>query len=312
LGDLLIFSNLTGASQDFSLNCVGNTGFNGLQIVSSPGASIGIQFWLDQGNGYDLHTPAPVNLKAGVVAQTNWNTFITGYQGGNYINVYSNLIYSAGGTVNPLSVTVSGESWSQPCYFGSGDPNQVGDSDLAGGSVLAVGSTDAYIGITNIPYSQYDIYVYLANEPSGNQGTCTIGSSSTGYYTLFVGDPNVLNGDTSSEWITLTATNAIYADYLEFTNLTGSSQTIKLTVPSNGGINGFQIVSAAAVPPSPVKLSISYANGNVTLSWSNPAYELESASIVNGHYTVVTGAASPYTVPASGGQTFYRLYKNSQ
>jgi len=309
-GDVLVFSNLSGSGQQIVLNgnnpTVGydNVGINGIQIVSSTGQSIGIQLWLDDGSTYRqvVHTPPPVNLKAGVasVAQTNWNSIITDYQGSGFTSTYTNLIDSTGATINSLFATVSGWAWSQATIFDSSDPNQVGDSDLGSGTVLAEGATHAHVGITNIPYSQYNLYVYLCVDNQGNSGQCTIGSTVDNYTTASVGGGYV----STSQWTTITNTGD-FADYLVFTNLTGSSQLIDLYVPSNGGINGFQIVQTGIVAPIP--LHVSYAAGNVTLTWADPSFSLQSATNVNGPYTTIVGATSGYTEPVSGTQKFYRL-----
>lgn len=65
-----------------------------------------------------------------------------------------------------------------------------------------------------------------------------------------------------------------------------------------------QVVSAA---PAPEPLNISATGGNVTLTWSNPAFTLQAAPNATGTYTNVPGAASPYTVTASGAARFFRL-----
>lgn len=65
-----------------------------------------------------------------------------------------------------------------------------------------------------------------------------------------------------------------------------------------------EVVSAA---PTPENLNISAGSGNITLTWSNPAFTLQAAPNVTGTYTNVTGATSPYVVPASGAARFFRL-----
>jgi hypothetical protein len=57
----------------------------------------------------------------------------------------------------------------------------------------------------------------------------------------------------------------------------------------------------------PIPLQISLAGGNVTLTWANPAFKLYSASTVNGTYTEVVGATSPYSTPISGNERYFRL-----
>jgi hypothetical protein len=58
---------------------------------------------------------------------------------------------------------------------------------------------------------------------------------------------------------------------------------------------------------SPIPLQISVAGGDVTLTWANPAFKLYSASTVNGTYTEVIGATSPYSTPISGTERYFRL-----
>jgi hypothetical protein len=61
------------------------------------------------------------------------------------------------------------------------------------------------------------------------------------------------------------------------------------------------------VAPSQIRLNVSYAAGNVTLTWADPSFSLQSATNVNGPYTTIVGATSGYTQSVSGTQKFYRL-----
>jgi hypothetical protein len=56
--------------------------------------------------------------------------------------------------------------------------------------------------------------------------------------------------------------------------------------------------------PSPLKIQPS--GGNVVLTWSYP-FNLLTASDVTGPWTVVTGAATGYSTPATAGAQFFRL-----
>lgn len=65
------------------------------------------------------------------------------------------------------------------------------------------------------------------------------------------------------------------------------------------------ITFAVAQPPG---LSISVSGSNVILSWPGLGFTLQSASAVNGPYTDVTGATSPYSYDtSSGNQAYFRL-----
>jgi hypothetical protein len=56
-------------------------------------------------------------------------------------------------------------------------------------------------------------------------------------------------------------------------------------------------------------LYISQVGTNVVLTWSDASYSLQSAPLVTGTYTNVTGAVSPYTTPITGSQRYFRLVK---
>lgn len=62
-----------------------------------------------------------------------------------------------------------------------------------------------------------------------------------------------------------------------------------------------------AVAPTPIPLNIEPEGQDVVLTWTNPAFTLQSAPAPDGEYTDVPDAASPYTVPASEDQQYYRL-----
>lgn len=66
-------------------------------------------------------------------------------------------------------------------------------------------------------------------------------------------------------------------------------------------------VEVESAAPAAESLGISSSSGNVTLTWANPAFSLQAAPNVTGTYTNVTGATSPYTVPASGNARYFRL-----
>jgi hypothetical protein len=58
-----------------------------------------------------------------------------------------------------------------------------------------------------------------------------------------------------------------------------------------------------------VGLTIQPSGTNVVVSWTDPQsfFSLQSAPLVNGYYTNVPGAASPYSHPAAGAPAFFKL-----
>jgi len=61
--------------------------------------------------------------------------------------------------------------------------------------------------------------------------------------------------------------------------------------------------------PSPIPLNAVFSGGNVTFTWSDSSFNLQSAVNVTGPYTTISGASSGFiTNTASGKTMFFRLY----
>jgi hypothetical protein len=75
-----------------------------------------------------------------------------------------------------------------------------------------------------------------------------------------------------------------------------------MTVAGNSSFQTYTDVSGSS---NNGDLTIQESNGSLVLSWSQGT--LQSATSVTGPYAPVNGAQSPYTVPVSGPQQFYRV-----
>ena len=62
------------------------------------------------------------------------------------------------------------------------------------------------------------------------------------------------------------------------------------------------------VPILPI-LNISLSGANVVLTWSDASFSLQSATIVTGPYTTITGAVSGFTTNTALAEMFFRLYR---
>ncbi len=62
-----------------------------------------------------------------------------------------------------------------------------------------------------------------------------------------------------------------------------------------------------ATAPQSEPLKAELMDGNLVLTWTNPAFSLQTASEVAGIYTTIADATSPYTNSISGGPMFFRL-----
>lgn len=77
---------------------------------------------------------------------------------------------------------------------------------------------------------------------------------------------------------------------------------------TTGGNNAYGDGEVFAIAPSQaVMLNYTVQNGQVTFTWGGAPYYLQSAPAVNGTYTNITGASSPYTIAVTNGTQFFRL-----
>jgi hypothetical protein len=78
-----------------------------------------------------------------------------------------------------------------------------------------------------------------------------------------------------------------------------------------GTVFGLNISSftGSSPGPTPIPLNIQISGTNVILTWHDPAsvFSLQAASTVNGLYTNVPGAASPFTNAIGSSPKFFRL-----
>jgi len=82
--------------------------------------------------------------------------------------------------------------------------------------------------------------------------------------------------------------------------------TLYGTTALGGGYDGNVYALNLSASPS-VSLSAQLIAGNLLLSWTNSAFSLQASPGLNGSFTNVPNATSPYTVPAIATEQFFRL-----
>jgi uncharacterized repeat protein (TIGR03803 family) len=85
--------------------------------------------------------------------------------------------------------------------------------------------------------------------------------------------------------------------------LYGTTQTSDYTF-GDGTVFGWNVTGLAPT------LNIAFSGGQVTLSWNNTAFSLQSTTNLAGVYTNVPNATSPYTTTTTARQQFFRLQEN--
>lgn len=108
----------------------------------------------------------------------------------------------------------------------------------------------------------------------------------------------------ASGTITWSAVDSVYA-YPRFDAFAIRPNSLE-TVADSFTITRFT-VEVVDGTPTQIPLNITSSGGNVTLTWTNPAFTLQAAPSVTGTYTNVTSATSPYTISAGEARKFFRL-----
>ena len=70
---------------------------------------------------------------------------------------------------------------------------------------------------------------------------------------------------------------------------------------------GTSLADVATIPALSQTLISQVINGELILSWSEPLFALQSASVVTGPYTTIPGATSPYTNSPTASEKYFRL-----
>ena len=102
---------------------------------------------------------------------------------------------------------------------------------------------------------------------------------------------NALDNQAQPIWIRVVA--------LDLSTGSGSRDTF--------GIDNFRLNYQASSNVAPIPLGIELIGTNAVLTWSNPSFNLQAAPLVQGAYTNVPGATSPYTNPIVAPQQYFRL-----
>lgn len=172
----------------------------------------------------------PVSGSAGVVSVTNWN--LTG-DGGSADLKYSDAT-SSGAT---LTLAGGFGAWG---IGGVSSPDGDGSTNKAifDGYYNSLGST---LTIGNIPFAEYDVYVYFSADVDGRTGTLSDGATTYSFKTMGIAataGSNAIFTQTND-----TGTGNPSADYAVFSGLSGSSKTFTIANASDGmGFAGIQIV----------------------------------------------------------------------
>lgn len=279
--------------------------------ATSPTAAISVQF---QGNSGSL-TLAPSQV-AGVVPHANWNidTNATGV-------ISTNLVDSTG---TPTGATIE-VTYANGQYHSSDATTTADDVLMSGGFWSGAGFT---VNATGIPYSNYNVYVYMLNDNNPNRRYGLTLDDQTYWGGVFNG--NIYNAPPftpDTQTTELPSGTQMQADLVEFGQVTGSSFTITGQTPDGTvAMMGLEIVNPAAGPAlaQPIDVApsgeIIYQGDPVTLTeypyGATPlSYQWETDNGTGGTLHAISGATnstlSVNTSSLSGNYSYQVIVSNA-
>ena len=160
------------------------------------------------------------------------------------------------------------------------------------------------ISLDQIPYSDYDLYVYFSSDVANREGSITDGSST--YYFSTVGGPSIAGANAAFSLGTATSPtdpndgdagdgDDPLANYVVFSDLGGATQLVTSDILNYGGIAGFQVVADSnAVTLTGETMTVL---GDLALaSGSTVSFNIASSNVndhidIGGAFSVTDGVA---------------------
>ena len=206
----------------------------------------------------DWGTVSGAGSYAGVVSANNWNNSWPG-------NPTSNLMDNSG-TATTLDLAYSSfNTWHIQGSHPGADADGSFNRELLNGYLNAGPAawgppvTNSSVTLSQVPYAQYDVYVYFSSDTAGRIGSITDGT--TKYYFSTLG-PGAISGVNAALTQT-TDTGGLFplASYAKFSGETAASLTFTCDALGGNdqwlGIAGFQVVAV----PEPGTLALAAIGG---------------------------------------------------
>ena len=249
---------------------------------------------------------------AGVVPLVNWNN-VTGAGGTDL------ALTDATGTPSTATLTVNGPGTYST--IGTTITPTPGDETMNTGFIYSNGTTPVTVTVNNVPYTQYDVYVYELNDAGGRVETTTLGSTSYYNSSATPNDASHIDGNTTTAYkysrigSTTAGSPTSGGDYVKFAKVTGTSFSFSYSAPGNGYLNGFQIVeNTSTAPDSPTNPVATPGNNSVALSWTGVAdattYSVLRGTTSGGETVLqsgITGTTFTDSTAVNGTRYFYTI-----
>ena len=269
------------------------------------------------GGTVQLAAPAPVGINmqwvtssagvigsgsAGAVPLSDWN-YNSSFQASGTL---SSLVDSNNNSVSGMSATFSGGLWSDPAQGLSNNTLKL----------LSGGLENGQINVTNIPYSSYDVYVYVSGWSGGRLGYMKLNQNAAGYTSGGTVGFTVFQNASQSSLTTQTAPTSGQPQLtdVEFADVSASSLSLNWVNTGGAGavmVSAIQIVDL--VPPGQLPtgstMQLGAASGTPTLDLNGVSQQVaglsDNAGYTNGLVTnSAVGGPAILTLSPTGSTTF--------
>ena len=235
---------------------------------------------------------------AGVVPQQNWNNANpSGYNSGGTAQITGpnpGVISDSSGA--PTEVTFS---YAAQGMWSVDQSTWTGNQQLMNGYSDVEGSGNGQYTLGNLPYSPYNVYVYISSDTDGRTAGVNINGGSNTYLLTDAYGYNYSNPLIQAAATTESA--AASAQYVLYRNVTGSNLTVNVTwYGENYGVAGIQIA------PNPAQIASAWNGSFMTLTWPGNGLLLQ-ANDLTGPWTTNSGATSPFVVYPTKSRMYFRL-----
>ena len=212
---------------------------------------------------------------------------------------------AAGTTNNPLTAAKGTETATQQSAFTNRCPSlrqTAAFGDPGAAFVLQIAGT---LGFSNLVFSVDLNLLSVQTRSTTWTVDFAVGNAPTAFTALGTfSDPGIFGTTTQTYSLGAAADNQPQNIWIRIVALSPSTGTSGAR--DTFGIDNFVLHYTAAAP---VPLFIQTAGQNALLTWSDGSFGLQAAPTVNGVFTNVSGAASPFTNALDAPAKFFRLVR---
>jgi alpha-glucosidase len=195
--------------------------------------------------------PSDATSVAGVVPAAHWNN---SYPARNWPAVVTDPVTSMKDNFGAATSMDFYFSHSAQWQLNPSNTAPLRDTDGTYNKRLLKGYADMFNGqpltltLSEIPFNNYEVYVYLSSDTANREGYATDGTNT--FFFRTAGSSVINDGNASLIQATDTTDLSVNAPatYSRFSSLSGPSQNITVFAQGNAGIAGFQVVEVLPTP----------------------------------------------------------------